>query len=129
MTREEKLLYHQIHPLKLATDFASSAASSIVLWRHELALAMAIGFLPSIAVTALLLRFADLEQRKDSAFGRYVRRNMSGAVVAQRATGQAVMWIGAWSRQGVVIALGLLVVALAWASGVGRPAEETRGDE
>ncbi|XYH99404.1 hypothetical protein ACMHYB_06425 [Sorangium sp. So ce1128] len=28
MTRGEKFLYHQIHPLKLATDFASSAASS-----------------------------------------------------------------------------------------------------
>jgi hypothetical protein len=122
MTLQEKILYHQIHPLKLGTDVSTSVLASLLLWQHRLAPAMLIAFLPALAMTALFIRFADLERQKASGFGRYLRLNMSRAVEAQRFAGQALAWLGVWHHQPTVIALGAAVIVLAWLSGLGRPA-------
>ena len=42
MTREEKLLYHQIHPLKLLTDWTAGFAALPLLWRHRLRAALVV---------------------------------------------------------------------------------------
>ena len=36
MNLQDRLLYHQIHPLKLATDLTTAAAAAALLWRHQL---------------------------------------------------------------------------------------------
>lgn len=41
MTLEEKILYHQIHPLKLAADIAGEPVSLYWFWQHKLLLGMA----------------------------------------------------------------------------------------
>jgi hypothetical protein len=119
MTREERFLYHQIHPLKLATDIGTSAVSSFLLWQHRLVAGLVLAFLPSIVATASIVRWVDLGAYARSPVGRYVRRHMTHVVEAQRMTGQVVMWVGAWQQSALVIALGALVVVLAWLGGLG----------
>ena len=121
MTREESFLYHQIHPLKLATDIGTSAVSSFLLWQHRLGAGLVIAFVPSIVASALIVRWVDLGSYAQSPVGVYVRRHMTHVVEAQRMTGQVVMWVGAWQHSGLVIALGALVVVLAWLGGLGAP--------
>ena len=71
MTREEKLLYHQIHPLKLLADWTAGFVALPLLWRHRL--------------RAALL----------ASFGRYMTREMQGV----RLAGYLIMSLGAWHRR------------------------------
>jgi hypothetical protein len=95
MTRSERLLYHQIHPLKLLTDFGTSFASTWLVWEQRWALAALIAFVPSIIASLLLVGWAELEPYRRTPLGRYLRRHMTPAVQAVRLLGQAVMWSGA----------------------------------
>ena len=117
MTLSEKILYHQIHPAKLATDIGAEVISLYLLWRHQLALGLITHFAPPIVASALLVPLGGFEAQKDSRFGRYVARHMTRAVEAARFGGDIVMVFGAWFRSPIWIAAGLLVVIAAWASG------------
>jgi hypothetical protein len=121
MDRRESVLYHQIHPLKLAVDWVTGWAALYWLWRRRPVIALAIGFMPSILVSAWLLRFADpagLDHLRASAFGRYVRRYMTPAMQALRLAGFAIMAAGAWNHRAWLICAGLAAILLAWARGV-----------
>jgi len=120
MNAAEKIAYHQLHPLKLATDVASGLAATWLFWLHAVVPALALSLPPSIVASALVMRFADLERIKQSRAGRYVGAMMTRTVEAERLTGQAVMWVGAWQHQPLTIGLGALVIVLAWLVGVGR---------
>lgn len=61
MELHDRLLYHQIHPVKLVTDAGTAAVAAICFWRHEPLLGAAVGFVPSVLVTAALLRWVDLD--------------------------------------------------------------------
>lgn len=124
MTRAEKVLYHQIHPLKLLTDFATSFASTWLLWQREWGLAAAVGFLPSLVMTALVLWLADLEPYRRSVLGRYLAGFMTRRVEALRLVGQLVMWGGAVSHVPWLIPLGLAIVVYGWLKGLFLPQPE-----
>jgi hypothetical protein len=49
LTAGERALYHQVHPLKLATDITTAIASLVLLSRHALWEALTVMFGPSIA--------------------------------------------------------------------------------
>jgi hypothetical protein len=125
MNRAEKLLYHQIHPAKLAVDFSSCFASCALLWRGQIALAMLITWVPAIAATVLLTGFGRLRRQQESPFGRYVSEMMTPAVIAQRMAGQIVMWFGAYQHEVSQVVLGFLVIVLAWLSGLGHALPQT----
>jgi hypothetical protein len=74
------------------------------------------------ASVSALLRYADLERRKHSRFGRYMRRYMDRRVLdAWRFFGQVVFWFGAWYRVGKLVPIGWgAIVVAAWASGLWR---------
>jgi hypothetical protein len=112
MSTADRLLYHQIHPLKLFTDVSTAAAACYLLWEHRVVAALLVGFLPSIVVSVLLVRWADLEPYRRSAFGRYVGRFMTRRVELARFAGLIPLWGGAWVRS-----LGLIVVGAAWIMG------------
>jgi hypothetical protein len=118
MDLREKALFHQIHPLKLATDVTCGIASTWLMWRHELELALLVGFLPSVLVSAAMIRWMSLEAQRDSALGRYVARWMTPAAQAARLSGQLLMWAAAWARAPIGIACGLLVIVGAWTYGL-----------
>jgi hypothetical protein len=114
MTLREKILYHQIHPLKLAVDISSALFSTWLMWRHELWVAMVVAWLPAILVSAAMLRWMDFSRQRDSAFGRYVAFHMTHVAEAVRMSGQIVMWIAAWYRAACLIAVGFAIVVFGW---------------
>jgi hypothetical protein len=120
MNFSEKVLYHQIHPAKLAADVGGSIVSTYLMWRRRFAWAMLAAFVPAVLASALLMRYADLERRKHSRFGRYMRRYMNRRVEAWRFLGQVVTWVGAWYRVGKFLPIGWAIVVAAWASGLWR---------
>ena len=116
----EKVLYHQIHPAKLAADVGGSLVSIYLMWRRRFVAAMLGAFVPAVVASVLVIRYADLERRKHSRFGRYMQRYMNRRVEAWRFFGQVVMWVGAWYRVGKLIPIGLATVVAAWVSGLWR---------
>jgi hypothetical protein len=109
MARERYIL-HQIHPLKLLTDVASGFGSLVPPWRRELGLALSVMLVPPPIASAVVIRCANLERQRDSAFGRYVARTMArhGSRAADghdRAGGwrvAAALWIVAGGVESIV---------------------------
>ena len=120
MDFREKVLYHQIHPAKLVADVGASLASTYLMWHRRFVAAMLAAFVPAVLASVLVIRYADLERRKHSRFGRYMHRYIDWRVSAWRSLGQVVMWFGARYRVGKLIPIGLAIVVGAWASGVWR---------
>jgi hypothetical protein len=120
MDFSEKVLYHQIHPAKLAADVGGSLVSTYLMWRRRFAWAMLAAFAPAVLASVLVIRYADLEQRKHSRFGRYMHHYMDWRVSGLRSFGQVVIWVGAWQRVGKLIPMGWAIVVGAWASGLWR---------
>jgi hypothetical protein len=87
----EKVFYHQIHPAKLAADVGGSVVSTYLMWRRRFVAAMLAAFVSAVVASALVIRYADLERRKRSRFGRYVRRYIDWCVSAWRSFGQVVI--------------------------------------
>ena len=110
----ERVLYHQIHPLKLAVDVSGSLASTILLWKHSLLVGIVVTLLPSIAVSAAMLRWTDLRRQRTSAFGRYVAFHMTRVAEAVRFGGQIVVWVGAWAHSGPAVAGGIATIVFGW---------------
>lgn len=117
MTLKEKILYHQVHPWKLAADIGCEPVSLYFLWRHDLLIGLASHFIPPILASVLVIRYADLKPYRASRVGSYLRRHMTRSVEASRLAGDIVMALGAWFHQPLVIGLGLAVVILAWLGG------------
>lgn len=117
MTFQEKALYHQIHPLKLGTDWSTGTFAFYLLWRRRLGPALVVTFLPAFVVSGALMRWGDLESRKQSAFGRYVKQYMTPAMQAVRLAGNGVMMLGAWQRRPALLVAGLLIILFGWLRG------------
>ena len=122
---KERYLYHQIHPAKLAVDWASGLACLYPLWQHHLLLGLAVMLVPPPLASFVLIRFADLDRQKRSSFGGYVKRYMTRAAEAVRLLGMIIMAAGAWLHSPIAIAGGLLVILLAWTRGLLFPRRET----
>jgi hypothetical protein len=118
MTPQEKYLYHQVHPLKLLTDWGTGLLALYFFWRHDFVAAAAIALIPPIVVSWLLIKFANLERQRASRFGHYVQRYMTRAMEALRLVGYIIMAAGAWYHAPWIIALGLATILGAWLNGV-----------
>jgi hypothetical protein len=114
MTFQEKSLYQQIHPLKLLTDIGMTFPALYLFWQRQLVAGLIVTFVPSVIVSAAVLRFANLLPYKQSAFGRYFHRYMTSSVVTVvRLFGLLVMSVGAWLHVVWLIPLGFVIVILA----------------
>jgi hypothetical protein len=118
MTLHEKILYHQIHPLKLSTDIGVTFPSCYFFWRHDLVAAIAIALLPPIIVSTIIITAVDLERYRQSSFGRYLTTYMSRATEVIRLFGFVLMALGSWFHQAWLPPCGLVVVLLAWLRGI-----------
>lgn len=126
MTSSEKVLYQQIHPAKLLTDFGTSFASAWLLWEARWAYAALVALLPSIAVTVALVRFADLERYRRTSLGGYVARHMPARAVGGRIAGQLLVWGGAAAHVPWLLPFGYFVIVLAWLNGLWAPQASER---
>lgn len=119
MSTNEKILYHQIHPVKLFTDFSTAFLSTFLLWQHMLYWGLLLSFVPSIVVSLILVNTIDLEKYQKSAIGVYAKRYMDSRVVdACRFGGFLLMMIGGWYEQAWLIILGLAIILLCWSRGL-----------
>ena len=120
MNLRERALYHQIHPLKLATDWGTAFGAASLFWQHRPGLALVLGFVPSVLVTIVLIRWVDLEPYRDSAFGRYLGRHMSRRVEAARFLGLVPLWGGAWVHRPAIMVAGFAWILACWFWGLMR---------
>ena len=125
LTTQEKVLYHQIHPAKLAVDLGVTPVALYLLWTHELIRALVVSFIPSIVASILIIRFVNLARYVDSSFGRYVKRYMTRGIEAVRFAGFILMAVGAWLHLWWMIPAGVAVVLFGWFRGVIWPESRT----
>ena len=114
MDTRERVLYHQIHPAKLLTDWTTAAVTCVLFWKHHLLAGLLLGLIPSLVATWALLRWADLEPYRTSRVGRYVERHMTRAMEGLRLVGMVVVWVGSWYHLPGAMVLGLLVILAGW---------------
>src|SRR5262249_3735117 len=127
MTLQEKVLYHQIHPLKLGTDVVSAVVSAYFLWVHNLPVALLVMFLPAFIASAILINVADFTGIRDSAVGRYLSWSMTHAMEALRLAGILPLSLGAWFHQPLLIALALAMILFGWLRGLIFPRRQQPG--
>jgi len=72
MNFADKVLYHQIHPLKLGTDILASLVSLYFFWQHRLLLGLFLHLAPPIIASLIVMYAVDLERQKQSTFGQYM---------------------------------------------------------
>ena len=118
MALQEKALCHQIHPLKPFTEIGATPISLILFWQQQRLPGLLVSFVPSILVSAALIRWANLEWLKPAAFGRYIATYMARPMQALRLAGFFVLVVGAWLHIWQLIPLGVLLVILAWLRGL-----------
>jgi hypothetical protein len=116
MNKEDRVL-HQVHWAKLGADGAASTVSLVLLWNGYRILGLIVHFLTPPIASAALLR-ADTNALRSTRRGKYVLKHMPAAAQAVRLAGDAVMTVGAWRRNGRVIAVGTLIVIAGWSHGL-----------
>jgi Putative peptidoglycan binding domain len=126
MTLNERILYHQVHPAKLAADIAAEVISLYFFWQHALAPALLTHFIPPILASAVLLGSGkDFGNIQRSRLGHYLRRYMTPAAQLTRLLGDVVTVFAAWWHSLLGIAVGLLVVVGAWGFGLVFPSAKS----
>jgi len=122
MTFRERVLYHQVHPVKLMTDVLVTIPAGYLFWQHNLTAAITISLGPPLIVSAgILLSRIDLEHYKRSALGQYLAVYMTSFVEAVRLLGFVVAAIGFWFHNIWLVLVGILIVVLAWLRGLLAP--------
>jgi len=114
----ERIVIHQAHPLKLATDWVTGIAAGWLLWGHDLVTALLVGFVPSIAVSLYMVMRVDLGRLADTRIGRYVSSPRTRPSDGIRFLGLAVAWWGAWMHMVLPIGAGLAVILIGWGKGL-----------
>jgi hypothetical protein len=79
MTLQQEILYHQIHPAKLLTDWAAGFAALYFFWERLLLPAMLVSIVPPLVVSGILIRFTNLEKFAETKSGRFVKQHMTPA--------------------------------------------------
>lgn len=118
MTLQEKILYHQIHPWKLAADIGCTPVSLYFFWQHNLLLGLLTHFIPPIVGSLLVIRYGNLEPIKNSRAGAYLKRHMTRTVEGVRLCGDVVMVLGAWFHDPAWIVVGLAAIIAVWCGGL-----------
>src|SRR5215831_12697396 len=119
MNFQEKKLYHQIHPLKLATDIGVTPVATYLLWQHEVWPAVLVAFVPPVVVSlGMMIWTPDLEWLKNSALGRYMGQYMTPLIELVRFLTLVPIAYGAWSHDMGFILLGLAILSVAWCNGL-----------
>ncbi len=118
MNLPEKNLYQQIHPARLITDWVTGFYACYLCWQHELVPALVVAFIPSLVVSLIVVRFADLEKIRNSPFGRYFKRTYNKKIDFIRFGGFIIMAAGSWNNMLFIAGFGLIVIVGTWVYGM-----------
>ncbi len=117
MTLKEKTLYHQIHPAKLFIDIAGTIAAVYFLWQQQLVAGIVLSFVLPIFISMVMIRTMNFDKQKNSAFGKYLEKNMSVSIESVRLVGLIVMLASGWWHIAEGIAGGFLIILATWMNG------------
>lgn len=120
VSRSDRVLLHQVHPLKLAADISASLISNALLWNHAAVAGIAIRLALPLAGSAITLGYGDVERLRSTPTGRYVLEHMPPSATAVRLAGDVLMALGCWFRRPAVIVIGAAVIAAGWSHGLVR---------
>lgn len=118
MTLKEKILYHQIHPVKLFVDISSGILTTVFAWEHQVVWFLILFLVPSVVVSWLIIKYSNLEPVKYSRLGKYIRHYMTKLIEAIRLIGQIIMWVAAWFHLPVFLVAGFLIIIGGWLNGI-----------
>lgn len=118
MTLKEKILFHQVHPAKLATDIIAAIVSLYFFWQRDLVIGLVTHFLPPPVASAAVIHLANLEPYRNSRVGAYLTRYMTPTVQGVRLAGDLVTVFAAWYQSALGIAVGLVLILAAWSYGL-----------
>ena len=119
MTFKDKTLYHQIHPVKLTTDWViGGLLANILIWYHYLLFGLLVTFIPAIVISVIIIQSVDVEKYRQSTFGHYLKSYMTPFAQIFRLFGAVLVSIAAWYHSGLGIILGLGIIILAWSYGL-----------
>ena len=118
MTKDERALYHQIHPAKLAVDAAAGVSAVLALSQGWFVSGVAVAVAVPAAASFAVLQRADLERLKHSRFGAYVRKFMTPAAQFQRIAGFGVLSAAAWVHSYLLGVFGAALIIHAWTQGL-----------
>jgi hypothetical protein len=104
--------------VKLGADISASVLSNVLLWRHRLGAGLLLRVGLPVLGSAVVLRYGDVENLRDTQAGPYVLANMPPAAVAVRLGGDVMMAVGAWRHSPRLIGAGLAVVLAGWSHGI-----------
>jgi len=114
----ERIVIHQVHPLKLATDWLTGIAAGWLFWSQEPVTALIVGFVPSIIVSLYMVMRVDLGRLADTRAGRYVSSPRTRPSDGIRFVGLVIAWWGAWIHMVLPIVAGLAVILSGWGKGL-----------
>jgi hypothetical protein len=120
MGLEERVLYHQAHPLKLVVDTCAGLGALVLFWAHAWGSAVVLGMGPPALASVLVLGFADLESVARTRLGHYVRRGMTVPVQLLRLGGYILTGFGAWNHSAGILMVGLVLILSGWLTGAAR---------
>src|SRR5262245_11608201 len=84
MNSQDKLLYHQTHPIKLIVDVGGTPPALYLLRQHQLRAGLVLRLAPAPLLSALLIRYADLNPYQRSALGKFMHTYKRPLMQAQR---------------------------------------------
>ena len=118
ITLKEKILYHQVHWLKLLSDISVSVFTTWLLWHHNVFWFLIFCLAPSVIASFFIIKFVDLGKLKRSSLGKYIEKYLTSLIGAIRMAGQIIVWIGGWYHLPFLIVIGVLIVIAAWCNGL-----------
>ena len=114
MRLADKVVVHQVHPVKIGADVTASVVSNVLLWRARPKPALAVRVLLPVAGSLAVLALADLDALAATPQGQYVLHHMPPSAQAVRLAGDAVMALGARRHQLALLAGGAAIIAAGW---------------
>jgi hypothetical protein len=114
----ERVLVHQVHPVKVGADATTAVVSYVLLWRGRPRAAALVQVVLPVAGSAVVLARADLDALAGTRRGRYVLAHMPTAAQAIRLAANFVMVARARRHSWALLAAGRLVVLAGWSHGM-----------
>jgi hypothetical protein len=119
MTRDEKFLYIQVHPLRLGAAVSGVVWALPLLWTQHTLSGLAVAAGPQAAAAlALSASPGALVWVRGSSLGRYARRHLGGRTQAARAAAGATLIWAAAAQRPVVLGLAAITLGGIWLHGL-----------
>jgi hypothetical protein len=118
MSFRDRLLYHQIHPAKIATDASFGLLALVLLWRQRVVAGILLVTVTSLSSSVWLLIHSDLDRYRQSRAGRYMRVYQTAPVQLARFGSYGMMLAAARRRNTWVLAIGATALPTCWFYGL-----------